>query len=146
MGSDGAFGKKGLEWSVQHFADWMPFLTSNQWCLAQVFPLYQFPQASLIFPLGFWHVYLCNFATKNRIWNFISWCTIYIYCYFLWPYLCTIWGLYWSTFCWSLWTYIDSSRIFLADFEVSQAPGTWRGRSSGAPFFYPMVYYNILIY
>ena len=24
--------KKGLEWSVQHFADWMPFLTSNQWC------------------------------------------------------------------------------------------------------------------
>ena len=82
--------------------------------------------------------YLCNFATKNLISFWFT--SIYILPFFLWPpHLCTFWGLYWSSFCWSLWTYIDSSRIFPADFEVSQAPGTWRGRSSGAGFFFPIV-------
>ena len=71
----------------------MPFLTSNQWCKAQVFPLYQFPQASLIFLLGF-DIYICVILRQKIVFEILFPGVLYIYIAIFCDLICVQFGVF----------------------------------------------------
>ena len=88
--------------------------------------------------------YLCNFATKNLI---SFWCTIYILPFFCDLPICVHFGVFIDP------VFADPYGLILTPHAFSLQISKWarlQGHEEDAPpvplFFYPMVYYNILIY